>query len=79
VATPLWKVGIDIGDLRATVLTGYQASILQHLAAGREERAGQAESPEFPDWYGQPADQYFMATRRPSSKKNFENTLINPG
>ena len=61
VATTALEVGIDIGDLEATVLTGYPGQHLQHLAAGRAERAGQAESPQLPDRHGQSARPVFHA------------------
>ena len=45
VATTALEVGIDIGDLEATVLTGYPGQHLQHLAAGRAEAGGASRKP----------------------------------
>ena len=78
VATTALELGIDIGDLQATVLTGYPGSIASTWQqAGRSGR-GRGKSLSFLIGLDNPLDQYFM--RHPESffGKNFENALINP-
>jgi DEAD/DEAH box helicase domain-containing protein len=71
-------LGIDIGDLDATVLTGYPGSIAATWQqAGRSgRRTGQSLS--FLIGLDNPLDQYFM--RHPESifRRNFENALTDP-
>ena len=78
VATTALEVGIDIGDLEATVLTGYPGSISSAWQqAGRSGRARQkALSILIAD--DNPLDQYFMRHPEHFFRKNFENALINP-
>ena len=79
VATTALELGIDIGDLEATVLAGYPGSIASTWQqAGRSGRS-QDESISFLVAFDNPLDQYFM--RHPDSffGKNFENALVNPG
>ncbi|MBA7604163.1 hypothetical protein ES703_11282 [subsurface metagenome] len=79
VATNALELGIDIGDLEATVLAGYPGSIASTWQqAGRSGRS-QGESLSFLVALDKPLDQYFM--RHPDSffQKNFENALVNPG
>jgi DEAD/DEAH box helicase domain-containing protein len=78
VATTALELGIDIGDLEATVLTGYPGSIASTWQqAGRSGR-GRDRSISFLIGLDNPLDQYFM--RHPDSLfgKNFENALVNP-
>jgi len=78
VATTALELGIDIGDLEATVLTGYPGSIASTWQqAGRSGR-GRDESLSFLIGLDNPLDQYFM--RHPDSffQKSVENALVNP-
>ena len=79
VATNALELGINIGDLEATVITGYPGSIASTWQqAGRSGR-GKDRSLSFLIGLDNPLDQYFM--RHPESffGKNFENALVNPG
>lgn len=78
VATTALELGIDIGDLEATVLTGYPGSIASTWQqAGRSGRR-RGKSISFLIGLDNPLDQYFM--RHPDSffGKSFENALVNP-
>ncbi|MFC1902952.1 DEAD/DEAH box helicase [Chloroflexota bacterium] len=78
VATNALELGIDIGDLEATVLAGYPGSIASTWQqAGRSGRS-RDKSLSFLIGLDNPLDQYFM--RHPDSffGKNFENALVNP-
>jgi DEAD/DEAH box helicase domain-containing protein len=78
VATTALELGIDIGDLEATVLTGYPGSIASTWQqAGRSGRSKE-KALSFLIGLDNPLDQYFM--RHPDSLfgKNFENALVNP-
>jgi len=78
VATNALELGIDIGDLDATVLAGYPGTIASTWQqAGRSGRS-QEQSMSFLVALNNPLDQYFM--RHPDSffGKNFENALVNP-
>ncbi len=78
VATTALELGIDIGDLEATVLTGYPGSIASTWQqAGRSGRSKE-KSLSFLIGLDNPLDQYFM--RHPESffGKSFENALVNP-
>jgi DEAD/DEAH box helicase domain-containing protein len=78
VATTALELGVDIGDLEATVLTGYPGSIASTWQqAGRSGR-GRDGSLSFLIALDSPLDQYLM--RHPDSffHKSVENTLINP-
>jgi len=78
VATTALELGINIGDLEATVLTGYPGSIASTWQqAGRSGR-GREESLSFLIGLDNPLDQYFM--RHPESffQKSVENALVNP-
>ncbi len=78
VATTALELGIDIGDLDASVLTGYPGSIASTWQqAGRSgRRAGMSLS--FLIGQDNPLDQYFM--RRPEALfgRRFESALIDP-
>jgi DEAD/DEAH box helicase domain-containing protein len=78
VATTALELGIDIGDLEATVLAGYPGSIASTWQqAGRSGRR-QSHSLSFLIGADNPLDQYFM--RHPDSffHSSFENALTNP-
>lgn len=78
VATTALEVGIDIGDLEATVLTGYPGSISSTWQqAGRSGR-GKQKALSFLIGEDNPLDQYFMRHPEDFFQKNFENALINP-
>jgi DEAD/DEAH box helicase domain-containing protein len=78
VATTALELGINIGDLDATVLAGYPGSISSTWQqAGRSGRRRE-QSISFLVALNNPLDQYFM--RHPDSffGKNYENALVNP-
>ncbi len=78
VATIALELGIDIGDLEATVLTGYPGSIASTWQqAGRSGR-GMENSLSFLIGLDNPLDQYFMHHPEAFFQKSFENALVNP-
>lgn len=78
VATNALELGIDIGDLEATVLTGYPGSIASTWQqAGRSGRSGEG-SLSFLIAMDNPLDQYFMRHPEAFFEKSAENALINP-
>ncbi len=78
VATNALELGIDIGDLDATVLTGYPGSIASTWQqAGRSGRSG-GGSLSFLIAMDNPLDQYFMRHPEAFFEKSAENALINP-
>ena len=78
VATVALELGVDIGDLEATVLTGYPGSIASTWQqAGRSGR-GREGSLSFLIGLDNPLDQYFMRYPDFLFQKSFENALINP-
>lgn len=77
VATTALELGINIGDLEATVLVGYPGSISSTWQqAGRSGRGGE-DSLSFLVAQDNPLDQYFMHHPDYFFSKNFENALIN--
>ena len=79
VATTALELGIDIGDLEATVLTGYPGSIASTWQqAGRSGRTAGASLSCLIAQEG-PLDQYL--TRNPAFLfgRNFDTVMINPG
>ena len=79
VATTALELGINIGDLEATVLTGYPGSIASAWQqAGRSGRSTHS-SLSFLIAQENPLDQYLMRNPDFFFDKNFNNAIINPG
>ena len=78
VATTALELGVDIGDLDATVLTGYPGSIAgAWQQAGRSGR-GREDALSFLVGVDSPLDQYLMRHPDAFFGKGFEHALINP-
>jgi len=78
VATTALELGINIGDLDATVLTGYPGSIASAWQqAGRSGRSIHS-SLSFLIAQENPLDQYLMHNPDFFFSKNFDNAIINP-
>ncbi len=78
VATTALELGINIGDLDATVLTGYPGSIASAWQqAGRSGRSTHG-SLSFLVALQNPLDQYLMRNPDFFFTKNFDNAIINP-
>ncbi|MDD5037696.1 MAG: DEAD/DEAH box helicase, partial [Dehalococcoidales bacterium] len=78
VATVALELGIDIGDLEATVLTGYPGSIASTWQqAGRSGRS-RSSSLSFLIGLDNPLDQYFMRHPDFFFQRSVENALVNP-
>ena len=78
VATTALELGIDIGDLEATVLTGYPGSIASTWQqAGRSGRR-QGRSLSFLIALDNPLDQYLMRHPDFFFEKSCESALVNP-
>ncbi|MFC1873958.1 DEAD/DEAH box helicase [Chloroflexota bacterium] len=78
VATVALELGIDIGDLDATVLTGYPGSIASAWQqAGRSGR-GSERALSFLIGLDNPLDQYFMRHPEFFFQKSYENAIVNP-
>jgi len=79
VATTALELGIDIGDLDATILTGYPGSISSTWQqAGRSGRR-EGQSLSFLIGLENPLDQYFMRHPEVFFQKSYENALIDTG
>jgi DEAD/DEAH box helicase domain-containing protein len=79
VATTALELGINTGDLEATVLTGYPGSIASAWQqAGRSGRSTHS-SLSFLIAQQNPLDQYLMRNPDFFFSKNFDNAIINPG
>jgi len=79
VATSAMELGVDIGDLDATVLAGYPGNMASAWQqAGRSGRGG---NPSFSVLVAQdnPLDQYLMRNPTFFFARRFEKALINPG
>ncbi len=78
VATTALELGINIGDLDATVLTGYPGSIASAWQqAGRSGRSTHS-SLSFLIAQENPLDQYLMRNPAFFFSRNFDNAIINP-
>ena len=78
VATTALELGINIGDLDATVLTGYPGSIASTWQqAGRSGRSTHS-SLSFLIAQQNPLDQYLMHNPDFIFSRNFDNAIINP-
>lgn len=78
VATTALELGINIGDLDATILTGYPGSIASAWQqAGRSGRSTHS-SLSFLIALENPLDQYLMRNPDYFFSKNFDNAIINP-
>jgi len=78
VATNALELGIDIGDLEATVLTGYPGSIASTWQQVGRSGRGKEKSISFLIGLDNPLDQYFMHHPDSFFQKGFENALVNP-
>ena len=79
VATTALELGINIGDLEATVLTGYPGSVASTWQqAGRSGRSADT-SLSFLIAQENPLDQYLMRNPDFLFSRNFDNAVINPG
>jgi len=78
VATNALELGVDIGELDATILTGYPGSIASTFQqAGRSGRRGEL-SLSILIGSENPLDQYFMRYPEALFGKDFEHALISP-
>jgi DEAD/DEAH box helicase domain-containing protein len=78
VATNALELGIDVGHLEATLITGYPGSIASTWQqAGRSGRSGRRAITILVG-RNDPLDQYLMSHPESFFNKRFENALVNP-
>ena len=79
VATTALELGIDIGDMDASILVGFPGTVASMWQqAGRAGRRGDAPSLSVLIAYGDPMEQYFMRYPQDLFGRPVENALINP-
>ena len=78
VSTTALELGIDIGDLDATVLSGYPGSISSTWQQASRSGRRSGKSLSFLIGLDNPLDQYLMNNPRYFFQKTFENALTNP-
>ncbi|NPA91686.1 MAG: DEAD/DEAH box helicase [Chloroflexi bacterium] len=79
IATTALELGIDIGDMDASVLVGFPGTIASMWQqAGRAGRRGNAPSLSALIAYDNPMEQYFMRHPEELFGRPIENALINP-
>lgn len=78
VATTALELGIDIGGLDATVLTGYPGSIASTWQQAARSGRGKERSLSVLVGLDGPLDQYFMRHPDFFFGRNYENALVNP-
>jgi DEAD/DEAH box helicase domain-containing protein len=79
IATSALEMGVDIGDLEATLLIGYPGTISSAWQqAGRSGREADSSSLSILIAAGNPLDQYFMRYPDYFFSRSFENALSNP-
>ncbi len=79
IATTALELGIDIGDMDASVLVGFPGTVASMWQqAGRAGRRGDAPSLSALVAYDNPMEQYFMRHPQDLFGRPIENALINP-